>query len=301
MLFSDYTLYIDVGSRLTITIKVILLMPELPEVETVCNGLRPHLEQRRIISVTLNRPNLRTEFHPKFKELVSGRKVQNLNRRGKYMILQMDQGALIMHLGMSGSFRVAGSAFETQKHDHAVFMTDQDKAIIYNDPRRFGFIDWVETENAYKPFQIMGPEPLGNAFSAPVLKTRLKGRNSPIKTALLDQSVVAGLGNIYVCEALYRAGISPLKKAQAVPLLKLERLCAAIKDVLREAIASGGSSLRDHKGVDGTMGYFQHRFDVYDQEGKTCLYCTKQLQMEKAIIRIVQAGRSTFYCPNHQK
>lgn len=275
-------------------------MPELPEVETVKRGLEPFMQGKVIQSVCLKRKNLRIPFPPNLKNTVEGKQCLTLRRRGKYMAIDIDGGqSLIVHLGMSGSFRIITdpNAIQIKAHDHVIITMETGTTIIYNDPRRFGMMFTVLTdhENTHPAFAVMGPEPLGNAFNGEALIQKTKNKKSPIKTALLDQSVVAGVGNIYACEALYLAGISPLRPANTLSEEEAETLAAAIKTVLQDAINSGGSSLRDHKQVDGTMGYFQHRFNVYGREGEKCP------ETGDTILKIVQSGRSTFYCPQKQR
>lgn len=286
-------------------------MPELPEVETVRRGLAPVMEGAVFASVEARRSDLRFPFPGEFAERLQGRRVESLDRRGKYLIGRLDsQESLIMHLGMTGRFtiesasRKAPGAFARAhdidpKHDHVVFkMAGAEPArITYNDPRRFGFMDIApagELETC-RHFNGMGPEPLGNGFSAAILGQALKGRAAPIKTALLDQRIVAGLGNIYVCEALFRAGISPRRKAGSVAGKRSDGLYPQIIAVLREAIEAGGSTLRDFASADGALGYFQHRFDVYGREGEGCRRCASPIR------RIVQGGRSTFFCSRCQR
>jgi formamidopyrimidine-DNA glycosylase len=271
-------------------------MPELPEVETVKNGLSPYLIGRTIKTIKINRPNLRIPFPKNMKSDIEGQKCISLRRRGKYIWADFENSkTLVIHLGMSGSFTI--NPVKQSKHDHVEFITDHNDRMTYHDPRRFGMMFMVETgqENNHPAFQIMGPEPLGNTFNAPILIERLANKKSPIKTAILDQSVIAGVGNIYACEALYMAGISPLRGANTIKGDRAERLVAAIKTVLQSAIESGGSTLRDHRRTDGTMGYFQHAFKVYGREGETCAETGGQIK------RIIQSGRSTFYCPQKQR
>lgn len=290
-------------------------MPELPEVETVRRGLAPFMEGRRIVALTLNRADLRFPLPAAFRERVEGRKVATLGRRAKYLIITLEGDlSIIAHLGMSGSFRIeeadAVGTFhhprsKDQAHDHVVFtMADDGGAetrIVYNDPRRFGFMELVETAalDLYPAFAALGPEPAGNALSADYLAGRFRAKKTPVKAALLDQKVIAGLGNIYVCEALHRAGIGPERPVSALvaptgaPSARLERLTRAIRDVIAEAIEAGGSSLRDHIQTDGSLGYFQHRFRVYDREGQPCA----TPGCGGTVARIVQSGRSTFHCP----
>lgn len=290
-------------------------MPELPEVETVRRGLAPSLEGRRIRLVTQRRPNLRYMLPERFAERLSGRLVLRLVRRAKYILAYLEgDEVLLIHLGMSGRFLIhQGTAipkrpglfhYEAEdagegKHDHIVFDMEDGTRIVYSDHRRFGFMDLIDEEaletNAH--LARLGPEPLGNAFSAETLLARLKGRKTPIKSALLDQNTVAGLGNIYVCEALFRAGISPKRAAVNVGAARAERLTRAIRDVLTEAIEAGGSTLRDYAQADGELGYFQHSFSVYDREGEVC----SKPGCGATVKRIAQAGRSTFFCPRCQK
>ena len=288
-------------------------MPELPEVETVRRGLAPALEGRRLARVETRRAGLRFAFPARFAERLTGARVEALGRRGKYMTWALDTGeTAIVHLGMSGRFTVH-TAEESARtpgvfvhdpggiaaHDHVVFETEDGACLVYNDPRRFGFMDLAPTDTieACRHFAGMGPEPLSNAFSEDSLSAALAGRRTPIKAALLDQRIVAGLGNIYVCEALYRARISPRRLAASVAGARAARLVPAIRIVLEEAIAAGGSTLRDFAHSDGTLGYFQHRFDVYDREGEAC----RAPGCGAAIARLVQSGRSTFFCPSCQR
>lgn len=277
-------------------------MPELPEVETTRLGLLPHMQGQHIQNVLLRRDNLRLPFGKDFKAQLNGRDIKTLHRRGKYFWADLgNQNALMMHLGMSGSFRIEDQrmkADEYQKHDHAILSLSNDKQIIYNDPRRFGFMLYIEDVERYEPFLRMGPEPLSNHFSGPVLHTALHKKNTAIKIALLDQSVVSGLGNIYVCEALYITRIDPRRPAKTLSLEECEALSTAIKQVLERAIKAGGSTLKDHQQVDGELGYFQHQFNVYDRAGQPCQACNNPSHL---IERIVQGGRSTFFCPKHQK
>lgn len=290
-------------------------MPELPEVETVRVGLAPVMEGARFADVEARRPDLRFPLPDRFAQRLCGANVATLRRRGKYLIADLSTGeSLIMHLGMSGRFTIdAGTGARRStglgdperaedcdpKHNHVVFQFAgrQTAQVIYNDPRRFGFMDLTPTDGLEecRHFKGMGPEPLGNNFSAAALNQALRGKPALIKAALLDQRVVAGLGNIYVCEALYRAGVSPRRRAASVAGVRGERLYRAIIDVLREAIDAGGSSLRDFAATDGGLGYFQHRFDVYGREGENCTSCGG------VISRLVQGGRSTFLCPTCQR
>jgi formamidopyrimidine-DNA glycosylase len=271
-------------------------MPELPEVETVKRGLYPIITGSTISSLTLNRANLRYPFDKNLKSSIKGATCIALRRRGKYILMDFDNDySLIIHLGMSGSFKI--NPQQSAKHDHVIFETLQRNRIVYNDPRRFGFILLIKTdaENDYPAFAAMGVEPLGNNFHGAYLFEKLQPKATSIKTALLDQSVVAGIGNIYACEALYMAGISPLRPANHMTRDKCDDLAQSIREVLTSAIESGGSSLRDHRQTDGAMGYFQHHFKVYDKQGTICP------ETGGKIIRVVQSGRSTFYCPLKQK
>ncbi|MGQ9368145.1 bifunctional DNA-formamidopyrimidine glycosylase/DNA-(apurinic or apyrimidinic site) lyase [Azospirillum sp. ST 5-10] len=283
-------------------------MPELPEVETVCRGLAPHLEGRLLVRVAQRRPDLRVPFPPRFAERLTGRRVEAVRRRAKYMLVHLDDGTvLIVHLGMSGRMIVAAPPdavpAEPGRHDHVVFETDAGTTVTFNDARRFGLMDLTD-EQALAEHPLLarlGPEPLGNGFSGPVLAERLAGRMTPIKAALLDQAVVAGLGNIYVSEALFEARISPRRIAATVTGARAERLAAAVRAVLARAIAAGGSSLRDYRQASGELGYFQHQFAVYDREGLSCPGCACDVARTGGVRRIVQGGRSTFYCPQRQR
>ncbi|MBS7542111.1 bifunctional DNA-formamidopyrimidine glycosylase/DNA-(apurinic or apyrimidinic site) lyase [Ancylobacter oerskovii] len=309
-------------------------MPELPEVETVRRGLAPVMEGMRLVEAVARRPDLRWPLPERFAERLAGRRVAGLGRRAKYLVADLEAAgphpaeALVMHLGMSGSFRIelpeteaqlpGGFALPRSKaaaHDHVEFGFESGARIVYNDPRRFGAMLLVpRNELEQHPlFRDLGPEPLGNAFDAATLAAACAGRRSPIKAVLLDQTVVAGLGNIYVCEALHRAGIAPDRPAASLvgpigppdeeivptrhPTGPVERLVATIREVLEEAIRAGGSTLRDHAQVDGTLGYFQHTFRAYGRAGEPCL----TPGCGGAIERLVQAGRSTFHCRECQK
>lgn len=271
-------------------------MPELPEVETTVRGLARHLEGRRLARVEPRRADLRRPFPPDLVQALTGATVTSMGRRAKYGLVHTDRGrTMVFHLGMSGRWRVEPDALGA--HDHLVIETDEGRRLALNDPRRFGSVDLVETAalEAWPPFAAMGPEPLGDELDAPYLKQRLAGRLAAIKLMLLDQRIVAGLGNIYVCEALFRAGISPTRAAGRVSLAALERLVPAIRQVLEEAIAAGGSTLRDFAQVDGELGYFSTRFEVYDREGEACTRCGAPVK------RLVQGGRSTWHCVKCQK
>jgi formamidopyrimidine-DNA glycosylase len=296
-------------------------MPELPEVETVRRGLAPAMEGAVIARLEARRPDLRFPLPEAFAEKVAGRQIVGLARRAKYLLIDLDDGqTVISHLGMSGSFRIEDDAeaeapgefhhprSKDQKHDHVVFHLQRNGKVgrvIYNDPRRFGFMHlWPRSElDLYPAFAGLGPEPTGNALHEDYLADRFRGRSVPLKSILLDQTVIAGLGNIYVCEALWRAGLSPLRKAgtlidaQTAPAGSLHLLTQAIRAVIADAIAAGGSSLRDHIQTDGSLGYVQHSFSVYDREGHAC----PRPQCDGVIERVVQSGRSSFYCASCQK
>jgi formamidopyrimidine-DNA glycosylase len=272
-------------------------MPELPEVETVLRGLKPVMQGSQILSVDQNRPNLRYPFPEKFIEKLEGRTVCDLSRRAKYIVISLDSGdCIILHLGMSGRVQISNYTYEPKKHDHVVFHLSNDTIISYNDARRFGFLDLCRCEDLpkHRAFQNLGPEPLGKVFTQSFLVGVLKNKSAPIKTVLLDQRVVAGLGNIYVCEALLMAHIHPSRPAQDLKSGELKLLVSSIKDVLTKAIAAGGSTLRDHQQPNGEMGYFQHNFLVYGREGQACVSCLAP------IWRMQQAGRSTFFCSGCQ-
>ncbi|CAN7172162.1 bifunctional DNA-formamidopyrimidine glycosylase/DNA-(apurinic or apyrimidinic site) lyase [Mesorhizobium amorphae] len=296
-------------------------MPELPEVETVRRGLQPVLEGARLVRVEARRPDLRFPFPKDFSARLTGKTITALGRRAKYLTMHTDGGpVLICHLGMSGSFRIETSdgsdipgVFHHERsksaaHDHVVFdVVSAEGArsrVIFNDPRRFGFMLFAEgTPDTHPMLAGLGVEPTGNTLDGVLLASLLEGRRSPLKAALLDQRLIAGLGNIYVSEALWRAGLSPLRESGTIAKAgkkaagQSERLAGAIRSVIADAIAAGGSSLRDYVQTDGSLGYFQHSFAVYDREGEPCSTpgCGGQIE------RIVQSGRSTFYCRTCQR
>ena len=293
-------------------------MPELPEVETVRRGLEPTMVGARFTKVAQRRPDLRFPFPERFAQRLEGQEVQSLSRRAKYLLADLSSGeVLVMHLGMSGRFlvtqggktRVPGEFHYEHgglgAHDHVVFQLSNGATITYNDARRFGFMDLVPRSGieTSKHFSGMGIEPLGNELSGETIARLFQGKRTPLKAALLDQRLIAGLGNIYVCEALFRTGLHPEAPAGSLatktgkPTEKAHRLADIIRDVLAEAVEAGGSTLRDHAQVDGSLGYFQHSFKVYDREGEACVTpaCTG------TVTRLVQSGRSTFYCPVCQK
>jgi formamidopyrimidine-DNA glycosylase len=279
-------------------------MPELPEVETVMRGLRAALEGRRIVRAAAHRADLRWALPPGLARRLTGARVLSFRRRGKYILMRLDGGdSVLLHLGMSGRMLVEKAGRnEVTLHEHLVMETDEGWRVGFVDPRRFGSVDLVPTaeEDMHRLLVGLGPEPLDAAFSVGSLSAALAGKRTPIKAALLDQKVVAGLGNIYVCEALFRAGISPVRSAHTVPGARAMRLVPAIKETLTEAIAAGGSSLRDYVQPDGELGYFQHAWRVYGREGEMCERCPGK-PVCQGIRRIVQSGRSTFYCPRVQR
>ena len=280
-------------------------MPELPEVETVCRGLALKLEGRRLTRVEARRKDLRWPLPRGFAQRLTGRLVMRVRRRAKYIVMDLDDGeALLAHLGMSGRMLLSqGRPPSLETHDHVILETDDGCCLRFNDARRFGMMDLVKTEKLelHKLIKGLGPEPLGNDFSGPILAAKLKGKKTPIKSAILDQKLVVGVGNIYASEALFRAGINPKKLAFRVQGDRAEKLAAAIKEVLLEAIAAGGSSLRDYVQTDGELGYFQKQWRVYDREGEICHTCGADVAKSGGIRRITQGGRSTFYCTTCQK
>jgi formamidopyrimidine-DNA glycosylase len=288
-------------------------MPELPEVETVRRGLAPAMEGERFAKVEVRRGDLRWPLPKGFAQRLHGKVVEGLGRRAKYLLADLSSGdVLMMHLGMSGSFRIGKNGApgkyyhersKNASHDHVVFHMSNGAVVTFNDPRRFGSMKLVPRAKLESEplLRALGPEPLGNEFDAAMLAKACAGKKTSLKAALSDQRVVAGLGNIYVCEALYRARLSPKRMASTIadrngrPNERAEKLVDAIKAVLKDAIEAGGSSLRDHRRADGSLGDFQHNFQVYDREGEPCPSCKGKIK------RIVQVGRSTFYCPSCQK
>lgn len=279
-------------------------MPELPEVETVRRGLSPVMEGYVFERIEQRRPNLRFPFPDNFAQRLEGQTVTRFGRRAKFLDVELSSGErLLMHLGMSGRFTIDGNAQGQfvqdvggiAKHDHVIFHMSSGHRVIYNDPRRFGFMELIPKGESSPRLTHLGPEPLSNGCNAPNLREKLRGKKSKIKAALLDQRIIAGLGNIYVCEALFRAQISPKRAAGRLTIAETESLTAHIKDVISEAIDAGGSSLRDFAQADGDLGYFQHSFDVYGREGEPCPACTAP------ITRITHSGRSSFYCQTCQR
>jgi formamidopyrimidine-DNA glycosylase len=283
-------------------------MPELPEVETVMRGLQARLEGRVLLRAVARRPDLRWPLPAGLAERLIGARITGFRRRGKYILMRLDSGwSVLLHLGMSGRMVLApamasGGRNSVTLHEHLELETDNGWRVGFVDPRRFGSVDLVETahEDAHRLLAQLGPEPLDDSFSVAVLAAALGGKRTPIKAALLDQKIVAGLGNIYVSEALFRAAISPQRQAYSVPGARATRLVPAIKQTLRDAIAAGGSSLRDYVQPDGELGYFQHAWKVYGHEGEPCPLCPGAPACA-GVRRIAQAGRSTFYCPRTQR
>jgi formamidopyrimidine-DNA glycosylase len=278
-------------------------MPELPEVETVRRGLLPVMEGQLITRAEVNRPDLRWPLPDRMADRLTGQRVTALRRRSKYILADLTSGeTLLIHLGMSGRILISGATLGAfhhdhpapQKHDHVVLHMENGARITFNDARRFGAMDLMPTATAaaHPLLASLGPEPFGNDFNEPYLIARLKDRNTPIKSALLDQRTVAGLGNIYVCETLYRARISPLSTAGSLKAPAVTALVPLIREVLAEAIEAGGSSLRDFRQTDGELGYFQKHFQVYDREGQPC----ETPGCSGTITRTVQSGRSSFWC-----
>jgi formamidopyrimidine-DNA glycosylase len=275
-------------------------MPELPEVETVRRGLQPALEGARVTRVEQRRPDLRFPLPDRFADRLTGARVLRLDRRAKYLLAELDTGETwVTHLGMTGRFTLGAAAPADGKHEHLVFLTDAGVRVGFADARRFGYMGLLPTEalEHHAWFAGLGPEPLGNGFHADRLAEAFEGRSQNVKATLLDQRVVAGLGNIYVCEALWRARIAPETPAGRIGRARLERLATAVREVLVEAVEAGGSTLRDFANAEGGSGYFQHAFKVYGREDEPCL----TPQCPGVVRRLVQAGRSTFHCPRCQR
>lgn len=281
-------------------------MPELPEVETVKNGLLPYMDGKSISRLELRREGLRSPFTPKMAALVKGRIIERLERRAKYILIHLEGGdIMVMHLGMSGRVTTKSVliGYEPQKHDHVIFHMSGGGGVVFSDPRRFGMLFLIKTGEyeTHPAFKNMGPEPLSNAFSGPVLYERLKNKATPVKVALLDQHVVAGVGNIYASEALHQAGIHPEARSSTLTMTQTEKLAAAVRDVLTRAIAAGGSTLKDYRQSDGSLGYFQHGFSVYGREGEPCPACACNGKKKPVIEKTVQGGRATYFCRSCQK
>ena len=275
-------------------------MPELPEVETVMRGMQPALEGKKLINVEARCDSLRWPIPNNFADRLKGRRVINIARRAKYILWYLDdETVMILHLGMSGRVSItAKRPSKIEKHDHLIFTTEEGTVIRFNDARRFGMVDLSVSDSVlqHRLLKQLGPEPLGNDFTELTLRQMLRDKKTTIKNALLDQRVVAGLGNIYVCEALFRSNISPRRLALNVKGKRLKNLSINIREVLNEAILAGGSSLRDHAQTNGDIGYFQHNFMVYGREGQAC----KKNGCDNKVSRIIQSGRSTFYCAKCQ-
>ena len=275
-------------------------MPELPEVETVRRGLALKISGRRILRAQVNRADLRRPFPPGLARRLDGARIGGLRRRGKYILIELDaDGLLLLHLGMSGRITAGGADLPAARHDHVVLTLDDGTVVRFNDARRFGTIDYLRREEAARHplLAALGPEPLDAGFDGAYLAKALAHRMTPLKSALLDQRIVAGLGNIYVCEALYRAHLSPRRLAASIGPERARRLVRAVREVLEEAIEAGGSSLRDYVQANGELGYFQHRWAVYGREGEPCPECN----CAEGVRRIVQNGRSTFFCAKRQR
>ena len=274
-------------------------MPELPEVETVVRGIRPFVENKTINDIIVRNPNLRYKMPDGFSNTIVGAKINNVSRRAKYILLEADNDqVIVVHLGMSGSLIAYTEQQDAyKKHDHVVFIMEGQEYLIYNDPRRFGLVVSIAKDELeqHKFFKHLGPEPLTNRFNAEYLCEALANKKAPIKTALMDNMIVVGVGNIYASESLFRSGIKPTRAANSVSETELERLTYAIREVLQEVIDSGGSTLRDYVNSSGDSGYFQHHFAVYGRENETCERCGATVK------RIKQAGRSTFFCDSCQK
>ena len=275
-------------------------MPELPEVETVVRGLRPHLTGRTLVQVEQRRPDLREKLPAEFARRLTGRQVAAVERRAKYILIRLDDGnVLVVHLGMSGRFVLGERPNAIGLHEHVSFTLDDGRVLRFTDPRRFGLMDLIPAAGlaVHRRFAGIGPEPLSPDFTAAALGALLDGRRGPIKAALIDQRTVAGVGNIYACEALFAAGISPKRQSRSVQRERAERLVASLREVLEKAIAAGGSSARDYVNASGEQGWFQAQWAVYDREGQPCPGC----DCKSGVRRIVQSGRSTFYCARRQR
>ncbi len=280
-------------------------MPELPEVETVCRGLSKALKGQKIEAVTVNRKDLRIPF-PKHLSEIAGAKIESIGRRAKYILIRLSNGeTMIVHLGMSGRMvvKAKGEAYSPEKHDHLLLKMQDGTKVVFNDARRFGLVDLVATGdlNQHRLFQHLGPEPLEVAFNAEYLAQKFKGKKVAVKLAIMDQTIVVGVGNIYASEALFRAGIDPKRKAQTLKKPALDKLVSSIRIVLQDAIKAGGSSLRDYVQADGELGYFQHHWAVYDKAGQKCPGCTCDIKKTGGIQKFTQGQRSTFHCPRKQK
>lgn len=280
-------------------------MPELPEVETVCRGLSKALSGRRIEAIKINRKDLRIPFPARLAEM-AGARVESIGRRAKYILIRLNNDeTMIVHLGMSGRMVIKSreDAYIPEKHDHLLMKMQDGTQVVFNDARRFGLVDLVASDalDQHRLFQHLGPEPLEKAFSADYLAQKLKDKKVAIKLAIMDQTVVVGVGNIYASEALFRAGINPKRRAKTLKKPEIAKLIESIRKVLQDAIKAGGSSLRDYVQADGELGYFQHHWAVYDKQGLKCPGCTCDIKKTGGIKKFTQGARSTFYCPQKQK
>lgn len=281
-------------------------MPELPEVETVCRGLQKAIQGKKLARLELRRRDMRFPFPKNLVAATTGAKITRISRRAKYILMHLDNGQIILvHLGMSGRLVIAGPADKTQpaKHDHVIFHLGGGMRVLFNDARRFGLVDlaMADTLPSHRFFAHLGPEPFDAAFSAQSFAASLKNKKIAVKLAIMDQRVVVGVGNIYASEALFEAKIDPTRSAGSLSAAEVKKLWTAIRTVLTRAIDAGGSSIRDYVQTDGELGYFQHQWAVYDKEGEKCRKCSCPLQKTGGIKKIVQGGRSTFYCPAKQK
>jgi formamidopyrimidine-DNA glycosylase len=279
-------------------------MPELPEVETVCRGLDPVMRGQEILRAEIRRKDLRQPFPRGLKTALEGAVIQNITRRAKYILIALDTGKiLVIHLGMSGRVQIESAGYVPKTHDHFILHLQNKSIIVLNDARRFGLVLLVDAAalGEHPAFAALGPEPLSNDFNGPYLGEKLRGKKVAVKIALMDPRIVVGVGNIYASEALFLAGISPLRVAGTISGARAEKLAHAIVTVLTKAIAQGGSTLRDHRQANGELGYFQHHFGVYDKAGKACPDCRCDIVKTGGVRRIVQGGRSSFYCAEKQK
>ncbi len=270
-------------------------MPELPEVETTRRGLAPHLKSRSVAGVVLRRPDLRWPIPPEIKRLLPGEKIRGIRRRAKYLLLDTDPGSALLHLGMSGSLRVLPGKTKVEAHDHVDIALDNGKVLRFNDPRRFGCLLWQPQGETHELLQDLGPEPLADGFDGDYLFELSRGRKAPVKTFLMDQGIVVGVGNIYAAEALFEAGISPLRAAGRVSRERYQALAAAVKRILAYAIERGGTTLRDFIDPNGTPGYFEQELQVYGREGEACRRCRRPLR------NAVLGNRASIYCPHCQR
>lgn len=277
-------------------------MPELPEVETVCRGLAKAISRKKIKNVTVRRRKLRIPVPKDFENRLTGRKILEIRRRAKYIIMDLNGGiSVLWHLGMSGSMTIAKKTATPEKHDHVIFQAGK-QTVTFNDPRRFGLVTVDRTTDLphNRLFKHLGPEPLEKKFNGKYLYQKCASKKLAVKLAIMDQKLVVGVGNIYASEALYKAGIDPCRRSCDLTPPEISRLVTAIKSVLKKAIAAGGSSLRDYVQTDGALGYFQHQWAVYDKKGKACPGCDCAIAKTGGIAKIVQGGRATFYCPRKQ-